>query len=301
MTTPDTSRLLTTVVRNPLVHFLLLGAAIYGLHAWLGPDGEEGSSQSRIVVSAGDIESMRALWQKRWNRPPTAAEEAGLIRDRVRETVLYREALAMGLDEDDVIVRRRLAQKLEFLVQDLVESIEPGEDELRAHFESHRADYREPGRTTITQIFVDPDLHEDDTFAHAERVGRALRALDPPTEGAAALGDRFLLQDYYPDRTEQELAKLFGSEFARAVEGLETGSWRGPQLSGYGVHWVYVHARTPPRDLDFEVVRSEVARDWQDARREEANARYYEKLLARYEIVVEPPADGKYASKGPEE
>jgi hypothetical protein len=279
---------LRSALREPLVHFLLLGTAIYAVAAWTGPE-VEAEDDNRIVVTAGEIGWLTSSWEKRWNRPPTPQERQGLIDQYIRETVFYREALAMGLDRDDTIIRRRLAQKLEFLTQDLVATVPPTEEELRAYFTEHAARYQQPALVTFTHVFIDPDRHGEQSHPHAKEIGAKLRALSPPTDGAAALGDPFMLQAYYPERTEAEVAKLFGTEFARSVAGLVPGAWHGPVLSGYGMHFVYVDRRSPVVPAEFVAVRDRVEQDWRDARREEFEAEYYAALRARYEVVVEDP------------
>ena len=278
--------------REPLLHFLLLGTAIYAVSGLAGPVVEE-EAGNRITVTAGEIDWLKSTWEKRWNRPPTMEERDGLIEGYIRETVLYREALAMGLDRDDTIVRRRLAQKLEFLTQDLVATVPPTEEELRAYFAERAERYQLPALTTLTQVFVDPDRRGERTYADAEAIGVALRALEPPTEGAAAMGDPFMLQSYYPERSEAEVAKLFGSEFARSVSRLEPGRWHGPVLSGYGLHWVYVEQRSPVVLQEFAAVRDRVQQDWEDARRQQFDEEYYAALRARYEVVIEDEDPGK--------
>lgn len=198
----------------------------------------------------------------------------------------------MGLDQDDTIVRRRLAQKLEFLVQDLVEVNPPSEEELSAYFEQHLADYREPDRITFTHVFVDPDRRGAETLGDAAEIREALEKLEDPADGAKDLGDPFMLQSYYPERTEAEISKLFGGEFANSVAGLDEGVWHGPILSGYGVHVVYVHgAQTFPQPGMSEV-HERVVQDWTAAKREELNAEYYTRLLEKYDVVVEEAPDG---------
>jgi hypothetical protein len=283
----------TAAAREPLVHFLVLGAAIYGLAALFGGSPEEAPDERTIRITAGQIAWLEGSWEKRWNRLPTPAERAGLIKEFVRETVLYREALAMGLDRDDTIVRRRLAQKLEFLSQDLLAPPVPEDEELRAWFEANAERYREPALLTFTHVFVDPDRREDRTLADADAILAELRALPSPGEGGDALGDPFMLQRYYPERSEPEVAKLFGREFARELAGLSVGQWHGPVLSGYGVHLVYVHHREEARNPELAAVRDRVAQDWLDERREELNQEFYAGLLARYTVIVddEPRSD----------
>jgi hypothetical protein len=272
--------------REPLVHFLLLGAAIYVVSGLASPDVDEAPG-NEIVVSAGVIEWLTSTWEKRWNRPPTPEERSGLIAEYIRESVLYREALAMGLDRDDTIIRRRLAQKLEFLSQDLLASQPPTEEALRAYFAAHAARYREPALLTLTQVFVDPDLRGERARSDAEAIKAQLGDGPPPIAGAERLGDPFLLQRYYPQRSEAALAKLFGREFARSVVALERGRWHGPVLSGYGLHLVYVHDRIEAREASYAAVRDRVTEDWEDERRRELNDAFYASLRARYEVIVE--------------
>ncbi len=273
-------------LREPLVHFLLLGAAVYGLYA-LTADSDEETAGNSIVVTGGEIEWLETSWQKRWNRKPTPNERAGLVRQYVRETVLYREALAMGLDRDDTIVRRRLAQKLEFLVDDLIPVPEPSPQQLLAYGEANRERYTQPALVTFTHVFIDPDRRGDETHARAEAVLAELQARGGAGERIEGVGDPFLLQSYYPERDEVELSKLFGGGFASRVVSLEPGRWHGPVLSAYGVHLVFVHARLEAEPFDFGQVRDEVSSDWKADERARLNDEYVARLIARYEIVVE--------------
>ncbi len=283
-------------LREPLVHFLLLGAAIYAAAALARP-AAEANRNDRITVTAGQIRWLGTSWQRKWNRPPTQEELSGLVEELVRETVLYREALAMGLDQDDTIIRRRLVQKLEFLSQDLVATVPPTEQELRAWFAERGERYRAPALTTFTHVFVDPDRRGERTLADAEAVAARLRTLGPPGENTASLGDPFLLQAYYPERSEREIAKLFGSEFAREVSRLEPGAWHGPLLSGYGPHLVWVEAHSPSEPAEFAAVRERVRRDWERERRRVFEEDFYARLRARYEIVIEEPGDPSYLAR----
>lgn len=274
------------LLREPLMHFLLIGAAIYALYLTCGTSAES-EPDNTITMTAGEMDWLTTAWQKRWNRPPTAKERDGLIKQHIRESVLYREALAMGLDRDDVIIRRRMAQKLEFLAQDLVALIPPTDEDLQAYFAEHRENYQNPNLFTITQIFFDPDKRGNDTLDDAEKIKATLIAQADAFDSAAVLGDVFMLQNYYPEHSQLDIQKLFGSGFAEAVTDLATGQWHGPVLSGYGVHLVFVHSRSEPPPPVFAEVRERVAQDWEDDKRQELNKQYYESLLARYKIVVE--------------
>jgi hypothetical protein len=274
------------VLRSPLLHFLVIGAAIYLLYG-IADRETTTASPNTITVTAGDIKWLQRSWQKRWNRPPTPQEQKGLIDQFVRETVMYREALAMGLDQDDVIIRRRLAQKLEFLFQDLADAVAPSTQELRDYFESNRDRYRDPSVLTLTHIFINPDLRGDRTLADAEALLARLAAMDDPTQDAADLGDQFMLQRFYPQRSEMEIARLFGRDFARSVFELEPGQWHGPVQSGYGVHLVYVHDLLRSPAVSFDAVVERVTGDWQTDQRQTLNDKYVENLLSRYEVTVE--------------
>jgi len=275
-------------LREPLVHFLLMGAAIYLLYGVFAEPAPEADDKT-IVVTAGELEWMRTSWEKRWNRLPTAEEFDGLIQQYIRETVLYREALTMGLNQHDQVIRRRLAQKLEFLAKDLVALTPPTEEELQAYFAEHQDRYQQPARYTFTQVFVDPDKRGDATLADAEEIKAELIALGDAIEQAGEFGDGFMLQTYYPDKDLLEIRKSFGSGFVETLTELSPGQWHGPVLSGYGVHIVYVsHINQPPPPV-FADNRERVMQDWQTDRGEELNEKFYANLRDNYTIVIEEP------------
>jgi hypothetical protein len=277
------------LLREPLVHFLLIGAAIYGLYGLTTEPVEEPTDKT-IVVTAGEIEWMQTSWQKRWNRPPMPQELNGLIQQYVRETVLYREALTMGLNQHDQVIRRRLAQKLEFLAKDLVALTPPTDEELRTYFDENRERYRKPVRYTFTQVFIDPDKRGDTTLDHAEAIKAKLIAEGDAIGDPGVLGDDFMLQNYYPEKEGFEIQKLFGTGFAESLAGLSPGQWHGPILSGYGTHLVYVHGIDEPPAPVFAETRDRVVQDWTADKGEELNEQFFATLRDSYTIVIEHPA-----------
>ena len=278
------------LLREPLLHFMFIGAAIYLLYGVFAEPVPEGDDKT-IVVSAGELEWMRSNWQKRWNRLPTQAEFDGLIQQYIKETVLYREALTMGLNQHDTIIRRRLAQKLEFLAKDLVALTPPTEEELQSWFAENRDRYQEPTRYTFTHVFFDPDKRGDATLADAEKIKAQLMAQGDAVDNPGALGDDFMLQNYYPEKDPIEIQKNFGRGFTESLVELSPGQWHGPVLSGYGVHLVYVsHVSEPPPPV-FAEVRERVAQDWKTERGEELNEQFYANLREQYTVVIEEPAD----------
>ncbi|MGR8922041.1 MAG: peptidylprolyl isomerase [Gammaproteobacteria bacterium] len=287
------------LLREPLVHFVFIGALIYVLYgAFAEPVPEQ--DDKTIVVTAGEIEWMQTSWQKRWNRPPTAEEFDNLVQQYIRETVLYREALTMGLNQHDQVIRRRLAQKLEFLAKDLVTLAPPTDDELEAYFVEHRERYQEPKRYTFTQVYIDPDKRGEATLEDAAAIKAQLVAGGDAIEDPGALGDQFMLQSYYPEKDGFEIQKLFGTGFVESLAALAPGQWHGPVLSGYGTHLVYVHDVAEPPAPVFADVRERVMQDWSADKGEELNERFYENLREQYTVVIEPVASGDELAAAPE-
>ena len=275
-------------LREPLLHFMVIGAAIYLAYGLFAEPALEADDKT-IVVRAGEVEWMQTSWQKTWKRPPTDKEMDGLIQQYIRETVLYREALTMGLNQHDGVIRRRLAQKMEFLAKDLVALTPPSEEELQAYFTLHQDRYQEPARYTFTQVFFDPDKRGDATLADAEKIKATLIAQGDAIENAGALGDGFMLQNYYPETDPSEIQKYFGSGFTESLLELSPGEWHGPVLSGYGVHLVYVsHISEPPAPV-FAEMHERVTQDWKTDKGEDLNEKFYASLRDRYTIVIETP------------
>jgi hypothetical protein len=292
-------RIKLKLLREPLLHFLVIGAAFFLLYgAFSNPDSDQ--SEKRLVVNAAEVEWMRTNWQKRWGRAPTAQELDGLIRQYIRETVLYREALALGLDRNDQIIRRRLAQKMEFIAKDLVSLTPPTDEDLQTYFETHQDRYQEPARYTFTQVFIDPDKRGDATLDDAEAIKARLIAKGDAIVDPGALGDDFMLANYYPEKDALEIQKLFGRGFAESLIALTPGQWHGPVLSGYGTHLVYVRHVTEPRMPALAVVREQVVADWTADRGEALKERFVGELLEQYSIVVEQSAEGADVSMVPE-
>lgn len=277
---------LKRVLREPLLHFALLGAMIFGLNLWLNVPTAQ--TRPRIEITAAEIEHLRTLWQRTWQRPPTPEELRGLIDTRVREEILYREALAMGLDKEDTVVRRRLVQKLEFLSEDVATMVEPNEENLERYFLDHAEHYREPVRLSFAHVYFSADRHGQQTGALAKRALQLLTANGgAPAEGGRGLGDHLFAIEYdYVDQGVPEVARTFGKDFADEIAQLPTSRWQGPVLSGFGLHLVYINDRVHGRMPALSDVRDAVLRDYEQARREEASQGFYARLKQRYEIIV---------------
>jgi hypothetical protein len=274
-----------SLLREPLLHFLLLGALLFAAHGWLR--GGAGDREDVIVVDAGRIASIEAQFERVWQRPPTAQERAGLIETFVREEVLYREGLELGLDRDDPVIRRRIGQKMEFVADGLVPQA-PTHAELQAWLDAHPAEYVIAARVGFEQLYFDPQRRG---AALDTDIARALSTLEEGASGTdAAMGDPTQLPSSLSEAFEPDVERVFGSRFAREVAQLPVGSWQGPVRSEYGLHLVRVIAREEARTPTLESVARQVERDLLHARTQQASEAFYQTLRARYTVRVADPA-----------
>jgi hypothetical protein len=284
--------MLRSLVREPLVHFLLLGAALFALDAWLRP-GATSPGSAEIVVSEARIRNLAQTFRRTWQRPPTREELDGLVESHVREEVLYREALALGLDRDDAIVRRRMQQKMEFVAEEAAALAKPTDADLDAYLAANADAFRTEARATFAQVYLDPAKHPGTLAADAQRLLATLnRAGAAPDPGK--VGDSLMLLDpVYENATQAEIERLFGAEFARALVKQPVGKWVGPIASGYGVHLVRLEAQAPGGMPALSDVRPLVEREWANAKRQELQQAFYDRLRAKYAVRVQMPEAGK--------
>ncbi len=271
------------LLREPLLHFLLLGFGVFLVYDWLGgsPTGE----RERIVITRGRVEQIVAGYERANQRAPLRVELDGLIEDAVREEILYREAMAMGLDTDDTIVRRRLRQKLEFISEDVDPVPEPTDVQLQAYLQAHADTYRVEPRYSVSQVYLDPHKHGARLGADAAMLLASLRR-----DGAQATnttGDAFLLPRRYDSVGAGELAQLFGAGFETAVRSMPLQTWQGPVSSAYGAHLVFLHSRDNGGAAALRDVRDVVRNDWVAEQRKQANDRFYSDLRKRYDVTIE--------------
>ncbi len=273
--------------REPLVHFLVLGVLMFGLFALVN---DEASSRppNRIEITVSNVERLREVWSKQWNRPPTETELKGLIESHLREEILYREGLALGLDQNDTIIRRRIAQKMKFLFEDLADQVKPTHEELKDYFDRNQNQYRFPARFSFTHVYFSVDQRGNSAVPDARRLLAQLQTSDAARLPVSDRGDPFMLQYDFVRKTEQEVAKLFGQRFAEQLLESPEGSWQGPIESGYGLHLVRIHDKVEPRLPELNEVRDRVQTNLVSERRRETNEQVYQRLKARYEIVVVP-------------
>lgn len=271
-------------LKEPLWHFVLAGAVLFSAHGWLnGRAGPNPQAEPAVRITAAHVEWMKQTWARQWGRQPTEQELRGIVAGYLKEEVLAEEARALGLDEHDTVVRRRLAQKLEFLVQDTARLAAPTDQDLRRFYEAHRGDFQTEARISFTQVFFSPDRREDAAADARAALTKVARGQAVPENQ----GDPLLIEAEFHQADRPTVAALLGLDFADAVMALEPGAWTGPIESGYGLHLVRVSELKPAAPREFEEVKAQVLAGWRGEREREANAQYLARLLKKYDVVVD--------------
>jgi hypothetical protein len=274
-----------SILREPLLHFLLLGGLLFLFFEWRGSGGP---TSSRIAITPGLVEHLASGFSRTWQRPPTDAELKGLIDDYVKEEIATREAVGMGLDRDDTIIRRRLRQKLEFLVEDAASSTPPSDAELQAWLAAHPESFRAEPRLAFRQVYVSPERRGTSAEKDAVALLARLRAKgkDASLDG---LGDASMLPAELPLSPVREASRAFGEEFAQELLKIEPGQWTGPVESPYGLHLVLVREHVNGAAPELAEIRPVVEREVLAERRKRELDALYERLLAKYTVTVEKP------------
>jgi peptidyl-prolyl cis-trans isomerase C len=281
------------LIREPLVHFLLIGAALFGIYSFT-PSGRTASASSKeIRLTLDQVAQLIQVFHAQWQRDPTPQELGQLLENDIQEEILYREALAMGLDKGDEIVKRRMAQKMQFLAEDVAAAREPTTAELRSWFEKHTAIFALPPRLSFRHLYFSTDRRGVRARDDAAQALVKLAGQPEDAKIAGTLADRFMFQEYYRDRTPEYLGKEFGPQFALAVEKLVPGSWQGPIESGFGWHLVFVDTVIPGRVPSFEEIESDVKTAWFDEQKALAWQKAYKEMRAKYTVLLPAPPDAK--------
>jgi len=276
---------LKRILSEPLLHFLVLALAIFGIYAALNPASSERTGQ--IVVTNGRVEQLAERFARTWQRAPSPTELKALIDEFVKEEVYYREALALGLDKDDTLIRRRLRLKLEFLIEAEADSRVPTDEQLSAYMLANPRRFEIDPKVAFRQVFFDParrgnKIHQD--------IASALEALrTTPDMDLAETGDATLLPGEFPLTDTANIGHSFGSGFSDAIAKAPAGTWLGPISSAYGLHLVQVTERSAASTPPLGDIRSVVIREWTNARRKEIEDARFNLLLSRYQVRIDPP------------
>ncbi len=272
------------LLREPLLHFLVIGAGLFFLFSQINNTQVE--TDHRIIITQANLDRLATLWLKRMGRPPSAQEREQQVEHYIREQVLYREAMTMGLDQDDVIVSRRLAQKMEYLFNDLSFIPEPSETELVTFLSEYASQFTMPATITFSQIFLDPRERNQEINKDAEQLLEQLKETKTIVD-TINLGDRSLLPYKFTEERQNEINSMFGAAFTNQVFSLPISSWQGPVASEYGLHLIYITARTENRLPSLAEIRDRVASEWRSTKQHEANEIFYQSLYQRYEIILD--------------
>jgi hypothetical protein len=284
------------VLHEPLVHFLVIGGLLLGGYSLLEQDGATEVSSTEIRLSVDDLAQLLMVFEAKWTRQPTQDEFNLMVEDRIREDILYREALALGLDKEDTIVRRRMAQKMQFLAEDVATQQEPTTDQLRSWFAEHTDLFTVPQRISFRHLYFSPDSRGSRAMDDAKKALAQLADASLEAASATVLADPIMFQDYYGDRAPQAIAGEFGPEFAQAVSRLEPGSWQGPVKSGFGWHLVYVDSVIAGRVPAFEEIEQEVKTAWLGTQKADAWREAYDEMRAKYTVLLPVPAEADTAA-----
>ena len=284
------------LLREPLVHFLLIGAALFGLYSFTPAGPTAPASSKEIRLSYDELAQLVLQFRSQWRREPTVQELDRLVENKIQAEILYREALAMGLDKDDEIVKRRMAQKMQFLAEDVAAAREPTSAELKSWYEKNRASFAQPPRLSFRHLYFSPDRRGARARDDAEKALAKLAGQPEDAKIAGSLADPFMFQDYYRDRAPEFLGKEFGPQFALAVAKLPPGSWQGPVESGFGWHLVFVDTVIPGRAPTFEEIEADVKIAWLGEQKALAWQKAYKEMRAKYTVLLPPPPKGADAS-----
>jgi hypothetical protein len=267
------------LVREPLVHVVLLGVLLFALHRWVAPP----NASQEIVVPADALAGLRDEFRRRTGRMPSVTDEQALLDAYVNDEILVREGVALGLDRGDVVVRRRLIQKMQLLLESTEAVPAPTDAELQAYLDAHASRYASPPRVSFTHVFVSTQHAGDRAASEIDAFRTQLDAGADP----ATLGDPFLRGRELRLHAQGELASIFGAAFAADVMALPEGVWSAPLRSTFGFHLVRISEKRPGTAPEMGAVREQVEREWRAERRASLDRDTRARLRARYVVRVE--------------
>ncbi len=269
------------MMREPLLHFLIGGLGLFLLFDLVSESTR--SSDDEIFVSAGQIAHLQAIFRKTRQRPPSADEIRRLIDNFIVEEVLYREALSIGLDKDDTIIRRRLRQKMEFLLDDFT-IVEPSDADLQQYLTNNPDRFRKDGLISFSQIY----LNEYSGDKAVELLsGLQVGEIKNPSERS----ESYLLPYHIEEASESVVSAQFGEKFMLQLFALDVGSWLGPVDSPFGIHLILIDKIVEGWIPELEEIRQRVAQEWLVDFREKAQQGILEQMRAQYSITIDMPGD----------
>ncbi len=275
------------ILREPVIYFFVLGFVVFSLHSFLNSENQvRDEDPFTVEVTSADIEWIRSSWEARMKRQPTQQELQGLISRFIHDEILFREAMAMDLDDRDLIIQRRLVQKLTFVFEDLAGSVESTDEELKEYMQENQEKYRIPEMMSFTQVYFNPEKRKDVT-GEAKTVLDRLKSAKSAPEEAATLGDTIMIDSSYKERSPVEIARVLGNGFSDDLFSAGKMGWQGPIASTFGLHLVYIEKRSASKMPEFENIREDVRNDFMYNRKKQVIDNAYNAVKSRYTILVE--------------
>ncbi len=280
---------------EPLLHFLVVGGVLFSAYSVVNSEPEQATDLQKIELTKDDVRQMAISWLAQGRSLPTEDQLRALLDQKVTEEILSREAVALGLDRDDQIIKRRLAQKMDFLAADVASLEEPSDAVLASWFQQNAAQFALPPHVSFRHLYFSLDKHGGASRESAAAVLVQIAGKSPDAPGVPTVADPFMYQNHYGDATPDQMAKEFGPDFATALFKLTPRSWQGPVQSGYGWHLVWVDAIDPGRIPAFEEVKPQIKSAWIDERYRDVKRVALEEMRSRYTVSLPTisPADLK--------
>jgi peptidyl-prolyl cis-trans isomerase C len=265
----------TWLLREPLIHFLIAGALVFALFG----GGVDDPADRSITVTEAQVRGLTEQWEQTWRRQPTQTEIDGLIRDYIKDEVYYREAIRLGLDQNDTMMRRRMRSKMEFLIAAQSENEMPSNVALQAWLNTNKSKYMTGSALSFDQVFVNGDT------------AAAAKILVQLKQGGASssLGDPLLVPATFEAAQAQDIDEQFGGGFAKQIAQQPMGQWAGPVRSGFGQHLIRLRKVVPGAVPPLDQVRQAVENDWREAKRMDREDKSYQALLDGYTIRIAKP------------
>ncbi|WP_415718663.1 peptidyl-prolyl cis-trans isomerase [Roseibium alexandrii] len=280
--------ILKSFAKQPLIHFILIGGGVFGLYS-LVSDKSPDVPATTIVVGGTDLDRLSLGFETVWQRAPTETELKQLIDAHIREEVLVREALALSLDRDDTVIRRRLRQKVDFLTRSAAAGLAPTDHELRGYLGTNAERYRTEPSVSFQQVYLGETAGND----AIQEVRDALNnGAEPQSQGKA-----IMLPRQVPLTQRAVVDRMFGDGFFNRLEMQDPGSWSGPVQSAYGIHLVKVFEHEPAATPAYEAVRERLIQDWKEEQADAFVEAHYQRLLAQYTIAYPDDIMGGGASQ----
>ncbi len=275
---------MSKLIKEPLLHFLVLGVLLYiASIVW----GNDQNQLQQIIVTEGKIKHLETLYKKTWQREPTKAELESIVKEYVLEQAAYYEGVNLGLDKNDIVIVRRVRQKLDFIAEENTPLPEATDELLNAYLQENADRFRLEPTLSLRQIYLDPKKHSDtlklDTAKLLEQLSKQ------PAQDISRLGDNYLFKPYYQKQRLTELERLLGQRFSQTINELPVGIWHGPVRSSYGVHLVFIEEKQEAVLPELSQIRSTVLREWENTVRKQATKKYYHDLLQRYPATIHWP------------